>query len=245
MQVAANLSSLSTISSQAQHLHVAHIATRSSLSLPVAVFRDTVDVLARKAKKIVAIAQHTPSKVKGSHQRSILHLLFPAGAEEPAETLPHIVVPLSSTDREAGCAWGIDLLPKSRLLTTGLSPSCFFLHHYMMLVSMVACRVIFKVISYPRAYSSCTSSWCQCASHVPVGAQDEHQRSITMMTADARPHKSYPALSCLSFVPMCQSCACGIHGRASEIYHNGDRSLTLGSLGCTAPSRHNSHHSKI
>jgi hypothetical protein len=63
VQVAANLSSLSAILSQAQYLHVVHITTRSSLSLSVAVFQDTVDVLAREAKKIVALTQQQPSKV--------------------------------------------------------------------------------------------------------------------------------------------------------------------------------------
>src|SRR5712691_720756 len=104
----ANLSSLSEISSQAQHLHVVHIATRSGLPLSVAVFQDTVDVLASETKKIVALAQHNQVKqcTKRFHQRSILDLLFPAGTEEPAETLPPIVFAPSSTDQEAVCTWG-------------------------------------------------------------------------------------------------------------------------------------------
>jgi hypothetical protein len=42
-------------------------------------------------------------------KRNVLDLLFPAGTEEPAETLrPIVVAPFSSTDHEAVCASGID-----------------------------------------------------------------------------------------------------------------------------------------
>jgi hypothetical protein len=108
VQVAVNLSSLSAILSQAQYLHVVHIATRSSLS--VAVFRDTVDVLVCEAKKIIALAQHNQSDgMKRFYQTNILDLLFPDGTEEPADVstyqlslhhLPRITRP---------SAWGIDI----------------------------------------------------------------------------------------------------------------------------------------
>ena len=56
--------------------------------------QDTVDPLACEAKKI---------PVERFYQRNVSDLPFPAGTDEPAETLLLIVVAPSSTDHEAVC----------------------------------------------------------------------------------------------------------------------------------------------
>lgn len=78
-----------TILSQVQYLRLVHIATRSSLSISVAVFHDTVGVLARCAKKIVVLAQHNQAEwlYEKILAKKHFRLAIPRWTEEPAETL--------------------------------------------------------------------------------------------------------------------------------------------------------------
>ena len=143
MQVAAT-PAYQTILSQVQYLHLVHIATRSSLSISVAVFHDTVGVLARCAKKIVVLAQHNQAEwlYEKILAKKHFRLAIPRWTEEPAETLLPMSFYHLRGSRGRLCLGNRSSINPGSLARWHTGLSCYFLHRrYMMLVSMVACLV--------------------------------------------------------------------------------------------------------